>query len=182
MEEVWKDIALHEGAYQVSNYGRVRSLDRFIDHPNGRTRRRGKILKQYKTGNKRNYHAVDLYSISHKVHRLVATAFISNPENKPEVNHIDGDPSNNTVENLEWVTASENQRHALDSGLIVRGTGKECPNTKYIIHIYKDDEYVAQLSGTQAMIDFGLLPSKVLCCIRGERKTHKGYTYRKEDI
>lgn len=179
MEEIWKDIKGYEGAYQVSNFGQVRSLDRTINHPNGPTKRRGIILKQVKTGERRNYHCVDLKSVQYKVHRLVATAFIPNPENKPEVNHIDGNPSNNHVENLEWVTASENQVHALATGLLVRERGVSCANTKYSLNVFKNGEFITCLTGTAAMIAFGLQPSKVLCCIKGSRKTHKGYTYEK---
>lgn len=179
MEEIWKSVEGFEGFYEVSSLGQVRSLDRVIDHPNGPTKRKGKVLKQFKTGEKRNYHCVELKSVSYKVHRLVASAFIPNPENKSEVNHKNGDPSDNTVDNLEWVTPSENQIHALETGLLVRGKGINCANTKYRVNVFKDGELVQCLTGTTAMIDFGLLPSKVLACINGKRNTHKGYTYEK---
>lgn len=182
MEEIWKDVEGFEGSYQVSNCGEVRSLDRIISHPNGPTKRKGKVLKQVKTGVKRNYHAVELNSVAYKVHRLVAGAFILNPENKPEVNHIDGDPSNNKIDNLEWVTSSENQRHALDTGLLVRERGIGCKNTKYKVKVFENGILITTLTGTADMINFGLQPSKVLCCINGERKTHKGYTYEKEAL
>lgn len=182
MEEIWKNIEGFEGFYEVSSFGQVRSLDRIINHPIGPTRRKGKVLKQYKTGDRRNYLCVDLSSVSHKVHRLVAKAFLENPENKPEVNHIDGNPSNNNIENLEWVTSSENQRHALDTGLLVRGKGVECPNTKYRVNVFKDSELIATLTGTAQIKEFGLQPSKVISCLNGKRKTHKGFTYEKAPL
>lgn len=104
--ETWKDIKGFEGIYQISNMGRVKS---FKADPNGRIlsikNSKGDYLNIVLChGNKRR---------SVKVHRLVAEAFIPNPDNKPEVNHKDGNKQNNRVENLEWVTRIENQRHAL---------------------------------------------------------------------
>ena len=105
--ERWKDIDGFEGLYQVSDCGAVKSLCK--------TERKLKprMCKGYETvclckNGVRNYR---------RINRLVAIAFIPNPENKPEVNHKDGNKRNNTVSNLEWCTASENQRHARSTGL-----------------------------------------------------------------
>lgn len=111
--EQWVDIKGFDGKYQVSNTGKVRSL----------CYKKPRILSQYNTGKYRNYKEVKLYKggrgtdDGYKVHRLVAEAFIPNPDNKPQVNHIDGNTFNNDVSNLEWVTNSENQKHAWDNGL-----------------------------------------------------------------
>lgn len=87
------------------------------------------ILKGGKSGYNRNYHYVSLCkdgkSTSTSLHVLVAKAFVPNTENKPQVNHIDGDTSNNHYSNLEWTTALENSNHAVDSGLTL--TGEACP-------------------------------------------------------
>lgn len=178
--EIWKDIPGFERSYQASNKGQIRSLDRTINHPNGLTRRKGKLLKQSPRGERRNYPSLELFSVGYAVHRLVAMTFIPNPENKSEVNHIDGNTFNNSVENLEWCTSTENVRHAVRTGLLVRGTGKDCCNTKYAVLVYKDKQFVTRLIGTKEIIEFGLTPGKVSLCVIGKRKQHRGYTYEAE--
>ena len=106
MEE-WKSIPGYEGLYEVSSYGRVRSLDRY-DRRN--CFRKGRILKQNNDG--RGYMSIELCLNSkikrYLVHRLVAQAFIPNPDNLPEVNHKDENPENNSVTNIEWCNRSYN--------------------------------------------------------------------------
>lgn len=121
-KEIWKDIAGFEGYYQVSNLGRVRSLDRLIKRKNGHHKRKGKILAQ--SSDKKGYKRLQLHKNgmkSHKVHRLVASAFIESYCQNLQINHIDGDKSNNNLCNLEWVTPEQNTKHALKTGLISIG-------------------------------------------------------------
>lgn len=117
MQEIWKHYIYN---YEISNYGRLR---------NSIT---GKIRKN--TFDKYGYVKIDITlgnNNKHKkiaIHRAVAQLFIPNPENKPQVNHIDGNKSNNNVDNLEWVTAKENIFHSLNNSL--QPTGERCSFSK----------------------------------------------------
>ena len=110
MEEVWKDVVGYEDYFTISNHGRLFG------------KRSGRVLKWTKTEKGYLAHATRLggrksKAILLRAHRLVADAFIENDCGRPEVNHIDGDKTNNHVDNLEWVTKSENALHAYDTGL-----------------------------------------------------------------
>lgn len=113
-EEIWKPVVGYEGLYEVSNTGQVRSLDRYIKYSNGQIHlHKGKVLSPVIKDN--GYLQVGLYyNGKYKmflVHRVVAQAFIPNPDNLPEVNHLDEDKTNNNVTNLEWCDRSYNLKY-----------------------------------------------------------------------
>lgn len=134
MKEVWRPVFEFEGHYEVSDQGRVRSVDRVVPFSsNGRhfnRKVRGRILKLKKTT--RGYVTVGLKLSQQRqswklVHRLVAEAFLVSSCDR-HVNHKDGDKTNNSLENLEWVTPKENMQHAVREGLHWAPRGEACVN------------------------------------------------------
>lgn len=176
-----KDIDGYEGLYQISNKGNVKILDRV--RLDGK-KYKGKMMKQHIT---RNYYSVKLTSHEgeHKqyvVNRLVESAFIDNPENKPFVNHIDGNKLNNCLDNLEWCTQSENVRHAHDNGLVNVSKGEDhykCKlsdkDVEYIRQIYvpRHREFGCRALGRQLNVSNQLISSIV-------RGVHRAETFSKE--
>ncbi len=182
--EIWKDIVGYEGLYQVSNFGNVISLEKYIDNKKGAIQYRPpKILKQYK--NKFGYMRVYLTRNSIKkmyaVHRLVAMAFIDNPDNKPCINHIDNNRENNHLENLEWCTYKENSQWAEIQGR--REFTKEWKEKisatrkkKSVIGINDNGEQI-YFDTIRSVVKEGFDPKAVINCCKGRQKTYKGYKW-----
>lgn len=163
MKELWTDIKDYEGIYQVSNFGRVKRV------------KLGRILKGYT--NTSGYLQVGLYKNRVKypktIHRLVAEAFIQNPENKLDVNHVDEDKTNNRVDNLEWSTRKENLNHGTRNERA--GKSKSIP----IIAInIKNGEYTEFYGASECARQLGLDQSSITKVIKGRLKQTGGYTFK----
>ena len=179
MKEIWKTIEGFEGLYEVSNLGRVRSLDRVRKAGYGSTANiKGKILAPQNINN-RKYLTVNLYRNEigkhYLVHRLVANAFIPNPNNLPEVNHKDENPSNNNVSNLEWCDRKYNNLYGTATERRSRTRGKvviQCDlNGNEIARHWSAREAARLIGKSQAAIS--------RCCI-GKYKYAYGYIWKYE--
>lgn len=163
MTEIWKDIAGYEGLYEISSLGRVKSLPKM----SGSCMRKEKILGSKNRLTKDGYARVNLYKDGKgkdfRVCRLVATHFISNPENKQTVNHINGIKTDDRAENLEWATLKENMQHAYDTQL-KRGMKGETNaqsklTTRQVETIRKRYKRYSKTDGTVSIAkDYGVTP------------------------
>ena len=116
---------------------------------------------------------------THKVHRLVAKAFIHNPKNKPQVNHIDGNKRNNKLNNLEWCTNGENQKHAFKLGLNIPRRGAEQYNARAIIQYDLNGNKIKEWDSiADAVRGLNLQNANIIKCCKGKRKQTGGYTFR----
>lgn len=159
--EEWRDIVGYEGLYQVSNLGRVKSVPHLVKNRSGCRMLPERILKQRNSSWGGNYLQVQLYNRQNReckaVHRLVAEAFHINPENKCDVNHIDGNKQNNCASNLEWATRSENIQHAMNTGLHGRSRkGKGYPG---VVYIKKLDKYWVSMQINKKRTHIGYYPT-----------------------
>jgi len=173
--EIWKDIPGYEGLYQVSNHGRVKSF-----HGGGesmirqRTNLRGYVyVFLHANGNRKNS----------RVHRLVGEAFLDNPENKPEINHKDGVKNNNHADNLEWVTRSENQKHAYKIGLqknpYLGKFGKDHPTSRAVVQFDKRGHYMRVYGSiSEAERETGVFNQGICNVCLGKQKTAGGYIWK----
>lgn len=185
MEEIWKDVKGYEGRYKVSNLGNVKSLI-------GRKERVLRPLNQSK-----GYYKVILYNKGNRenrcIHRLVAESFISNPENKIDVNHKDGNKHNNNVSNLEWNTRSENMKHAYRIGIISiskkqsEDFKKRIMNsikrkTKKVIQYDLDNKYIKKWNSiNEAGKNLGIQPGNICNCCKGKLNKTGGYIWKYAD-
>lgn len=185
MAEEWRRVVGYEDFYIVSSLGRIRRIDNSFDGTN-----QDKFKdRKHSVNNRNGYVQVSLCKNNNpktkKVHRIVASAFIPNPNNKREVNHIDGNKLNNVAENLEWVTPSENQLHSYH----VLGTkppraalgkfGKDSVSSKRCVQLNTDGTVVREwdcLSDVERGL--GISTCGVSACCNGNQKTHKGFIWK----
>lgn len=182
--EIWKDITGFEGKYQVSNYGRVRSLDRYLNsNVEGRFQfKKGTVmLPNIVFG---GYWQVSLYNNGvrnvKKFHRLVAEHFIENLENKKEVNHWDRNKENNNVNNLEWCTPKENMKHLEDNFNFDYGR-KTIAMLDYkdnILNIFNSITEACDYLGMSRDSRGKAKSSNISICLKGDRKTAYGYKWK----
>lgn len=191
MEE-WKEIKGWNGKYEVSNLGNIRSLYTYkysrTLNDSIRVNRVHNLILGLDT---KGYSIVKLcmkedgiqIQKTQKVHRLVAQAFILNPENKPEVNHIDGCKTNNKITNLEWVTSAENTRHAIRIGLAkscIYAKGEKNFNAKQVIQYDKNGNFIKIFGSiVDAANEIGLKnTSNIILCCKGKRKSAGGFSWK----
>jgi hypothetical protein len=179
--EIFKDIIGYEGYYQVSNLGNVKSLKRTaLIGGFGKRTVRERILKILNggVGYQRVHLCKDKNINKFFSHRLVAIAFIPNPENKKTVNHIDGNPANNCVSNLEWATQSENNYHAFRTGL-----KKTSPEHKERLRLAKCRKVINTETGAiylsiiEASESIGINPITLGAQLRGANKNKTKLKY-----
>jgi len=185
-EEIWKDVVGFEDSYMVSSLGRIKSKPRSVSDTLGRKYiRNSKISKQNECW---SYLVVGFYRdgilYSRKVHRVVAEAFIPNPENKPQVNHINGIKTDNALVNLEWVTPRENQLHAYRIGLqkVFFAWGDDPslnPLSKGVIRCDMSgneiDRFVSQSEAARVV---GAPSSNISACCRGIQNYCRGFKWK----
>lgn len=188
MQEVWKPVKGYEGLYEVSNTGKVRSLDR-----TGEVSRNGiTYICPYKgaelkpVNRSHGYLGVMLYGKGgHKkrgfktfsIHRLVAEAFIPNPNNLPEVNHIDEDKTNNRVENLEWISHINNTHYGTAIKRRIEKT-KNGSRSRSIQQYTKDGKFIAEYpSLAEVERQTGYAKANICRCAQGSKQYTHAYGY-----
>ena len=172
MQEIWKDVKGYEGLYQVSNFGRIKSLPR-----NTKNQYKNGIIKQNVIRGK-GYYYINLYNKGTKlftVHKLVAETFIPNPSNLPCINHIDGNKLNNKINNLEWCSYSDNEMHAYKHNL-------KTPLFKKVNQYDLDGNFIKTWNSIEEANNFYKTTHISECCNdKSNRKIAKGYLWRYAD-
>lgn len=176
MHEEWRMAA---DGYEVSDLGRVRSVDRYVPVRGGSRLAKGRILRQF-LSKSTGYLQVDLAGVRHSVHRLVALAFCAGYSSDLHVNHVDGNRTNNGAANLEWVTPSENVRHGFRSGRKPTAKGKfgsSHPTSKGVRRIDPETGRAHTYGSAMDAVRDGFEGSCISRACRGLISTHHGYMW-----
>ena len=192
MKEIWKDIEGYEGLYQVSNLGRVKSLERKIRKRNGY--RTIKELIKKPTLGKNGYLKICLCKNCrvkfYSLHRIVAETFIPNPENKPQVDHINTNKTDNRVENLRWCTNKENDNNPLsrlhrserqlgEKNCRWGMRGKKCIFSKPIIQLSLKGEYIRTWDCARDVYrELGICYRTISSVLKGRGHTAGGFKWK----
>ena len=184
-EEVWKDIKGYEGHYQISSLGRVRSIDHVIHRTDGTSAfYRGRILVLSGDPYLGVRLCVGPHYRSHRVHRLVAEAFVPNPNGLSDVDHIDCDKHNNRATNLRWCTRGDNIRFAWENGLVHKKPYSEWPEESRENSARAMRRAVIRSDGkryestTQAAKDLGVSRGAVSHVLCGLTQTCQGFSFQ----
>jgi len=176
-KEIWRDVKGYEGLYQVSNMGRVKSLERTLIDKLGRKHpTKERILTPRKST--KGYFNVSLSQGRGKkknfpIHRLVCEAFHKNPENKPCVNHLDENKTNNVASNLEWCTYKENNNHGTHNARVAKSLSKS------VGQYTRDDKLIKVWQSTiEVYRQLGFSYSHISEVAQGKRKTAYGYVWK----
>lgn len=159
MKETWKNVRGYEGLYQISDLGRVKSLKKILKPSNSEYKR----VNLYKNGKIKTYY----------IHRLVAEAFIPNPENKPQINHKDENKYNNNVNNLEWCTHKENMNHG------TKQDRESLAKTKYNVLQYDLDGNLIKrwFNLREIILNTNYKKANIMYCCKHKYRTAYGYRW-----
>lgn len=175
-KEIWKDIEGYEGLYQISSYGRVKSLKRYI-----RKKHSNEFLLS-EVNDDKGYLMVHLRKPSSskhiRIHRLVAQAFIPNPNNLPQVNHKDEDKTNNRVDNLEWCDAKYNLSYGTRQKREIKTQQQTHPSCKPVLQFTKDGDFIKKFISTKEVErNLNISCGGISLCCRDKLETSGGYKW-----
>lgn len=184
MEEIWKSVLDFECLYEVSNFGRVKGIDRIVVRSDGKKRHIKEHIMKQRVGKCGYYYVCLSKNGKHymkRVHKIIANAFMLNQDNSLIINHKDEDKLNNSIENLEWCTYSYNAKYgtAISRMLDSRKNNKCCNSEKEVVQYTKDGVFVAEYRSVNEVEDKnGFKHSHISECCNGKLKQAYGFVWK----